>query len=90
MGVLKILEKEVLMNLKVLEEALEGAFLQDSTTFSAIVEVAENAEGKVFVHTSYEVPSQEFEYNGMTDWIASDWEFQNRKEFLSWVKEALR
>ena len=77
------------MNFEVLEKELEGAFLQDSTTFSAIVEVAEKNK-EFFVHVSYEVPSQEFEYNNQTDWVASNFEFSNRKEFLSWVKEILK
>ena len=77
------------MNLKVLEEALERSFLSSSTTFSAKVDVAEKNK-EVFVHSSYEVPSQEFEYNGMTDWVLSNFEFSNRKEFLAWVKEVLK
>ena len=72
------------MNLRKIEDALEAA----SDDFICTYDIAKEDKGFV-IYYNYETPTQEYEYNGEMEWLLSTFHFDNKKEFLNWLKRRL-
>ena len=73
------------MNLGRIEEALEAA----SDDIIGSYGITEDG-GCFIVYHNYETYGQEYEYNNETEWLANTLHFNDKREFLNWLKGALK